>query len=213
MVVLSGELTQQEQGQSVKFATGDAMLHPRGATHANTIGESGARTLAIEFADDYLARHLPGNLPHLGRDMALDGAAGRSLAKAARKSDAEFERAVRSALATLACEPRVAPTWIADLKAELDATPAYRSDVPTLSAAAGRHPAHVMREFRRHIGVTIGEYVRSRRVARACKALRDTDAALSDIAAAHGFADQSHFARTFKRFMNMTPDAYRRAHR
>jgi len=36
--------------------------------------------------------------------------------------------------------------------------------------------------------------------------------ALSAIALANGFADQSHFSRTFKRFMNMTPDAYRKAH-
>jgi AraC-like DNA-binding protein len=41
----------------------------------------------------------------------------------------------------------------------------------------------------------------------------DPGAKLSDIAAAAGFADQSHFARTFKRFTNMTPDAYRKSKR
>jgi AraC family transcriptional regulator len=69
-----------------------------------------------------------------------------------------------------------------------------------------------MRAFRQHVGVTVGEYARARLVARAGEDLKRGETPLSDIALAYGFADQSHFSRTFKRFMNMTPDAYRKAH-
>jgi AraC family transcriptional regulator len=85
-------------------------------------------------------------------------------------------------------------------------------DLAALAAVAGRHPAHVMRAFRQHVGVTVGEYVRARLIARAGEALRQSDKTLSEVAVAFSFADQSHFSRTFKRFMNMTPDAYRKAH-
>jgi AraC family transcriptional regulator len=43
----------------------------------------------------------------------------------------------------------------------------------------------------------------------ACRSLATSTAALSEIALANGFADQSHFSRTFKRFTGMTPAVYR----
>jgi AraC-like DNA-binding protein len=39
--------------------------------------------------------------------------------------------------------------------------------------------------------------------------LADPGRSLAQVAAATGFADQSHFNRTFKRFTGMTPGHYR----
>lgn len=84
-----------------------------------------------------------------------------------------------------------------------------RVTLAQVASAACVHPVYLAREFRRFHGCTIGEYVRRLRVERACRQLRSSDESLATIAAGAGFSDQSHFSRTFKRFMGMTPAQYR----
>jgi AraC-like DNA-binding protein len=46
-----------------------------------------------------------------------------------------------------------------------------------------------------------------------CKALGQTGKSLATIAEEHGFADQSHFTKEFRRMMKETPRAYRKRFR
>jgi len=79
-----------------------------------------------------------------------------------------------------------------------------------LAAEADVHPGHLADAFRRHFGCTVGAHVRRQRVALACRHLAGSEAPLADIALLTGFADQSHFTRTFKRQIGLTPAAYRK---
>ncbi|MEQ1866551.1 MAG: AraC family transcriptional regulator [Micropepsaceae bacterium] len=218
IIVLSGGFAQFEEGDASQHREGDAILYPRGAAHANTIGADGARCLGIEFEADYLPQLMPLELARLGRRVKLGirvNIDARRIKRAAAADDpdapVEMERAVRDLMLKIVDTTEAEPTWISAIKTALSAQPSVNPDIRKLARVAGRHPAHVMREFRRHVGVSVGEYVRSLRVAHACHDLRRPKASLSEIAAAHGFADQSHFSRTFQRFMNMTPDEFRRA--
>jgi len=47
------------------------------------------------------------------------------------------------------------------------------------------------------------------RIEYACRQLMGSNAAVTNIAFAAGFADQSHFSRTFKRLCGTTPGRYR----
>lgn len=209
--ILNGGFADTDASGRTEFQPGDAALYPRGATHATRMGGEGSLSLVVEFEADDLPRLLPDSFTQLGSSHVLRACNLDALAQAVQGPQEEIEEAVRSLLINL---PRGEgePLWLGRVKAELDRTPTLEPDVEALAAIAGRHRAHLMRAFRQHLGVTVGEYARARLVARAGDELRRGQKTLSDIALAHGFADQSHFSRTFKRFMNMTPDAYRKAH-
>jgi AraC family transcriptional regulator len=82
-----------------------------------------------------------------------------------------------------------------------------------IARSVGAHPVHLARMFRRYHHCTIGEYVRKLRIEFACTEISTTDCQLALVASRAGFYDQSHFSRTFKRIMGITPGQYRAAFR
>lgn len=83
-------------------------------------------------------------------------------------------------------------------------------DLARLGAAAGVTRFQVIRDFNRAAGMTPGQYLRDRRI-RAASTLIKTDMPLAEIAAATGFADQSHLTRVFKTIKGLSPGAWRAA--
>ena len=106
---------------------------------------------------------------------------------------------------------RQPPRWLAQAGELLRERFAERLTIAEVAAQVGVHPVHLSREFRRFHHCTIGEYIRRLRIERASRQLRQSQASLATIAVDAGFSDQSHFARTFKRLVGMTPAAYRAA--
>jgi AraC family transcriptional regulator len=84
---------------------------------------------------------------------------------------------------------------------------------PTLqevAEAAGVHPVHLAREFRRKQGLTVGEYIRKLRVDLACQELVRSKQPIVDIAVKAGFSDHSHMTRVFRRQTGLTPTEFRK---
>ena len=102
-----------------------------------------------------------------------------------------------------------APSWLRSVRAAVEGRFQESLALSTLAEDAHVRPEHLARAFRRHYGVTIGELLRDRRVAYAKERLASR-APLQEIALDAGFADQSHFTRTFRRVTGMTPGAFRR---
>lgn len=69
------------------------------------------------------------------------------------------------------------------------------------------------RVFRREMGVTFTEYVNTLRVKKASDLLANTSYPAYRIANECGFSDPSYFNRIFFKYMNQTPQKYRRIHR
>jgi AraC family transcriptional regulator len=102
------------------------------------------------------------------------------------------------------------PPWLARVHEVVHHNFAEPFTLAELAAQARVHPVHMAAAFRRHYGCTIGEFVRRRRIEVACRALTTCAASIAEIALTVGFADQSHFSRTFKRLTGLTPAAYRK---
>jgi AraC family transcriptional regulator len=80
-----------------------------------------------------------------------------------------------------------------------------------IAAVAGVSPSHLKTLFRASTGLPVHQYVIQRRVDRAKGLLsRRDDMSMAEIAAAAGFAHQSHMARHMRRVLGKAPLAVRR---
>jgi AraC-like DNA-binding protein len=86
-----------------------------------------------------------------------------------------------------------------------------RFTLRAVAQAALVHETHLARLFKQRLGITAGDYVRRRRIARAeCELRSKPGVSASVIAASLGFADLPHFSRLFRRALGVTPSEYRR---
>jgi AraC family transcriptional regulator len=130
-------------------------------------------------------------------------------------SDATSELAVEGLCALVAgrvygrhCDER-RPAWLPRVRERLEGEYANPPTLQAIARDVQRDVSHVAKTFRRAYGKSIGEYVRELRVWRTWRFVEATSIPLADIAQIAGFADQSHFARIFKRRFGVTPGAYR----
>lgn len=101
------------------------------------------------------------------------------------------------------------PRWLERAKQLLNDRFAETLTLAEIAREVGVHPVHLAQMFHRYCHCTIGEYVRQLRIDLACRELVASDTPLCQIALAAGFSDQSHFTRTFKRYMGVPPSKYR----
>ncbi len=67
--------------------------------------------------------------------------------------------------------------------------------------------------FRRTLGASPVQYIRRRRIERACAHLVEREVSVEQAALASGFSDAPYFCRVFKALMGTTPGRYRRTER
>lgn len=80
-----------------------------------------------------------------------------------------------------------------------------------LCAEVGISPAHLERLCRRATGMSVIQYCRARRIARARELLREGSMSVTAIAAATGFSSVHYFSRAFKQAVGMSPSDYVRS--
>jgi AraC family transcriptional regulator len=81
-----------------------------------------------------------------------------------------------------------------------------------LAALAGMSRFHFARQFRISTGQSPMGYVRQARIERATTILRERNTTIARVALSLGFADQSHFTRTFGRFIGVSPKSFADRH-
>lgn len=80
----------------------------------------------------------------------------------------------------------------------------------TLAQQVGYSPYYFVRVFRQAMGASPHQFVLRQRLERAQQLLEQTELPLAQVAAACGFADQSHLTQVFTQQLGCTPRTYRR---
>ena len=81
--------------------------------------------------------------------------------------------------------------------------------IEVLAAKACASPFHFQRIFHALCGVTVGEYIRSRRLSLAAQELAATGSKVIDIALKYGYDSPDSFTRAFTRFHGISPSQAR----
>lgn len=81
----------------------------------------------------------------------------------------------------------------------------------TIADACRTNKYYLAHLFSRIEGVSMGKYLLSRRLAEACRLLRESALPIGRVAEAVGFHDVSYFCRIFKKEQGVSPSAYRKS--
>ena len=82
-------------------------------------------------------------------------------------------------------------------------------DINEIAAAVYLSPFHFQRIFHAVCGVTVGEYIRQRRLSLAGKELISTNTRIIDLALKYGYDSPDSFSRAFTKFHGASPSAIR----
>lgn len=218
--VVNGTYSESCAAGAVELGPKSLRYLPPGHTHANHFSRA-ARCVVIEVAPAVLARV---NQASKGLESAgeIEGPVSGWLAE--RLYD-EFQRpmeggglALEGMLLELTAEAarrvgqgvaKIVPEWLKNARRHLESNCLRAVSLAEIARVSGMHRVHVSREFRKHFGTTIGEFLRNLRVQHARRLLKSTTQTLTDIALDCGFADQSHFSATFRRLTGLTPAVFR----
>jgi AraC family transcriptional regulator len=218
-MMLDGEYAETAASRSFRFERFTTVYHPPGMEHQDFVGRPGVRLLMFEFRPD-LTADLGNQRAALAsvRDLSGSRAAFEllSLYRGAVSADdaLEFEARSLELVARLVAAPSLRSRDLPSLSRARDYLHQHYQDVVTMrdvAGAAGVHPVYLGQMFRRETGETVGEYVTRLRVRAAAEQLSSSETPLAVVAFEHGFCDQSHFQRAFKRVSGCTPAEFRRA--
>lgn len=81
--------------------------------------------------------------------------------------------------------------------------------IEELAQIASLSPFYYQRLFARLVKKPVREYMKARKLSRACAALRDKSNRILDVALAYGFSSHETFTRAFKETYGITPAQYR----
>ncbi len=84
-------------------------------------------------------------------------------------------------------------------------------DLETFAESLHVSRFHLLREFKRSVGLPPHKFQMQNRIRKARKMMLDTRLPLTEVALAAGFYDQSHFIRCFRKLAGMTPSEFREA--
>lgn len=196
------------------------VYNPPGVVHRDRFVAAGGYFLAVSFEPavwrelSEVSRRVAADALRLTGPVARRAALRLTRALLSRDSDPVTLESLGLELAgqamTPAGEGERPPPWLAVAETFLADSFDQPIAITDLARAAGVHPVHLARGYRRWLGAAPGERLRTRRLERAADLLMRGRASIGQIALASGFCDQSHLNRQFHRAYGVTPGEFAR---
>lgn len=220
MYVLQGDLYDVNKKQKSICPSGSFLLHNWQEPHYNSKESNQAKGFHIEFDKEWFKK----NNIDLNLWQGSQHIKNPKLHHVLAKLYAEFK--YTDAYSQISCELLIAelcdniekekiylfennPLWLSTL-VEIVHHSKEPINLKSLSQQIGIHPGHLSRAIPKYFATTLGNYIRQVKIKQATHLMLSTKTPLFDISYQCGFADQSHFSRTFKRYMGTTPKDFQR---
>jgi AraC-like DNA-binding protein len=220
-LVLSGRYSEKNTHREFLWEEGKLHLLPAGERHENQFATA-VRCLRVKIEPQAIERLGDDSRCALSEPREICGPLSVWLANRVlrefRAQDDVAPLAMEGVLLELLAESArsceegsgsSAPTWLRRVREALDESYLMAPALAELAAVGGVHPVHLSREFRKRYRITIGEYIRKRRIEHASGLLSNSGMPMAEIASSCGFSDQSHFCSLFKKYSGLTPAKFR----
>ena len=218
--VLGGSLDENWGRSSQSCDRQTIVVRPAGAPHSDRMRAAGAINLEIDLHDCAAADAVIASRFATFRRTSDEHALliARRISGELRSDDSLRALAIEgAALELVACvarlEMRKGASWLMRAYAMMRDRFDEPLTIADIAAAAGVHPVHLARAFRRRFGVSPSAMLRQIRLNRAAEELRHSEKPLSQIAIECGYYDHAHFTRAFRAFAGTTPSIFRAANR
>jgi len=221
LLVLSGKYSEKHMHHDFIWGEGALHLLPAGERHENEFATA-VRCLRVKIEPEAIERLGDDSRWALSEPREISGPLfgwlANRLLREFRAQDDVAPLAMEGVLLEMLAESArncddgsgsSAPTWLRRVREALDESYLMAPGLTDLAAVGGVHPVHLSREFRKRYRLTIGEYIRKRRIEYASGLLSNSGMRMSEIASTCGFSDQSHFCALFKKYSGMTPAKFR----
>lgn len=216
-LIVDGSDIETRSHRSYQRTPGDLHFYHAGEAHTSSTQTPTVTSVLVELGAAFLARHelSERQFARAAQENANAPLLVLQLLRELHQNDAHTPLAIESIALELVDYSRARyesspPAWvlrIAQLLEERWNTPLRLHELAT---TCGTHPVTISRQFRRFFSCSLGEYRRRLMVRRSLPLIRQSQMTLSEVAFACGFADQSHFTRTFRQVTHLRPGEFQR---
>jgi AraC-like DNA-binding protein len=217
-IVLDGTLSEETSRSSVVATPLDIVIKSTNVEHENRYGHEGATLFSLEVDSNWLSFG-----PSPSEQTEWSWIQGRHSCRQAMLIFEAFLSKDSDALNSSIIETIA---WATADSFEIKKKQSIRRELqllreqvldtanPTIDVVAvaqeiGLHPVYLTRAYKETFGLSIQEDRQLRRIKRGVELLVTTNETIADVALGLNFFDQSHFSRTFRRYVGTTPAKYR----
>ena len=213
LLLKGGTVIKSTHAQQVG-TSGDVIFFYSDEPHQNSHTPAGSKNLNIEFEDEFLRTF---NLQIGGLKQSLTRINSKfillKILKELQSADSYSSEAITLLVLGLFSDHKspktnYVPEWIKTAREYLNDNSSRQISLVELSHLTGAHPVTISKYFPKHFSCTLGEYMRRLKAEKALNLLQNHEVSLGNVAYECGFADQSHFTRTFKNLTGILPGEY-----
>lgn len=212
--ILNGGVIDKRQKSETEIQSGELMFFHAGEPHQTIYKQLPETNINIEMDNRFFTDRSFGEtrfLESLAKDPNTKFTALRIYKELLIKdiySDCSIEILLLNLLCGESAAKNIRPRWLDKVIELLNDKWNESLSLKDLATAADVYPTTISKHFPKYIFCTLGEYRRRLKVERSLGFIKSSSLSLTEIAYKCGFADQSHFTRTFKQATGFLPRQY-----
>lgn len=216
--ILAGGSIEKRKAEQATHQAGSLLFYSAGERHQNIRQGPVAKSINLEVEFSFLQRYglsealLEESVKGSSDSKFLLLATYRELVASDRVTSASLDFLLLSLIGRHGDRKSYArwPNWVKTVYALIHDRWNEILSLGELALASGVNPVTISKHFGHYFGCTYGAYIRKLKTEKALALIKTTQLSLTEIAHACGFADQSHFIRSFKNYTGFLPAQFRK---